>query len=324
METQLLGAKTTLIESRSKFDRNNVIKLWSCVMEDLKSLGGKKLYPGLGNGCVHHISIKMLQVVLVKLALITGTNLYIRESFKKLIRPSEAGGQWRVVTEVMCEDGSTYECHQHYDMVICATGRKVPIQGFERKSLDAKMSIAITANFVNNNTSDERRVQEIPGLSKQYDIAFFKDLETERGIRLENIVYYKDQTHYFVMTVKKDCLIKKGVIKNADESREYFLHPDNVDQEALEQFAIDASQFATSHFSLALPTQEFAVWKNGRKDVSIFDFTNLYTSRSASMVLEENSQQMVLGVVGDSLMEPFWPEGTGIGKGNKKLFYGFK
>lgn len=53
------------------------------------------------------------------------------------------------------------------------------------------MSIAITANFANTNTAEERRVAEIPGLSKQYDLAFFRDLERQRGIRLENIVYYK-------------------------------------------------------------------------------------------------------------------------------------
>ena len=73
-----LGAKTTLIESRDSVDRNNVIKLWSFVMEDLKSLGAKKLYPGLGNGSVNHISIKMLQMTLLKMALIVGTNVYIR------------------------------------------------------------------------------------------------------------------------------------------------------------------------------------------------------------------------------------------------------
>jgi len=34
-----------------------------------------------------------------------------------------------------------------------------------------------------------------------------------KGIDLENIVYYKDDTHYFVMTAKKKSLLKKGVIK---------------------------------------------------------------------------------------------------------------
>ena len=34
------------------------------------------------------------------------------------------------------------------------------------------------------------------------------------GIDLENIVYYKDSTHYFVMTAKKQSLLDKGVIIN--------------------------------------------------------------------------------------------------------------
>jgi len=34
------------------------------------------------------------------------------------------------------------------------------------------------------------------------------------GIDLENIVYYKDNTHYFVMTAKKQSLLEKGVIRN--------------------------------------------------------------------------------------------------------------
>ena len=33
-------------------------------------------------------------------------------------------------------------------------------------------------------------------------------------IDLENIVYYKDDTHYFFMTAKKDSLLKKGVLKS--------------------------------------------------------------------------------------------------------------
>ena len=125
------------------------------------------------------------------------------------------------------------------------------------------MSIAITANFINSNTLEERRVEEIAGLSKQYDQAFFRDLEREQGIRLENIVYYKviimmmtiiviimmiviiyykDLTHYFVMTAKKDSLLCRGVIKDGEESRQHFLHLDNVDQEKLEHFARSVSK----------------------------------------------------------------------------------
>ena len=38
--------------------RNNVLKLWTFVMEDLKTLGAKKLFPGLGTGSVNHVSIR--------------------------------------------------------------------------------------------------------------------------------------------------------------------------------------------------------------------------------------------------------------------------
>ena len=41
-----------------------------------------------------------------------------------------------------------------------------------------------------------------------------QDLKEETGIDLENIVYYKDDTHYFFMTAKKDSLLKKGVLKD--------------------------------------------------------------------------------------------------------------
>lgn len=42
---------------------------------------------------------------------------------------------------------------------------------------------------------------------------FFKDLKDKTGAELENIVYFKDDSHYFVMTVKKSSLIKTGVLK---------------------------------------------------------------------------------------------------------------
>ena len=35
----------------------------------------------------------------------------------------------------------------------------------------------------------------------------------ELGISLENIVYYKDETHYFVMSTKKHSLLDKKVLK---------------------------------------------------------------------------------------------------------------
>ena len=192
LETQFLGARTTVMESRHSLDRNNVVKLWGFVMEDLRSLGAKKLYPQFGNGSVNHISIRMLQLILLKMALLLGAAVHSRETFLTILPPAGDQHGWLVVSEVREEDGEVSRHQNEYDIIISATGRKVPVKGFHRKSLEAKMAIAITANFVNKNTMEERRVAEIPGLSKQYDLEFFRQMEAETGIRLENIVYYKD------------------------------------------------------------------------------------------------------------------------------------
>lgn len=46
-----------------------------------------------------------------------------------------------------------------------------------------------------------------------YNQELFAKLKEKTGIDLENIVYYKDDTHYFVMTAKKQSLLQKGVLK---------------------------------------------------------------------------------------------------------------
>lgn len=55
-------------------------------------------------------------------------------------------------------------------------------------------------------------MEEISGLAYIFNQKFFKDLHENVGVDLENIVYYKDETHYFVMTAKKQSLLQKGVL----------------------------------------------------------------------------------------------------------------
>ena len=85
--------------------------------------------------------------------------------------------------------------------------------GFKRKEFRGKLAIAITANFINRNTNAEACVEEISGVAFIFNQKFFLDLKEKTGIDLENIVYYKDDTHYFVMTAKKQSLLEKGVLK---------------------------------------------------------------------------------------------------------------
>ena len=90
---------------------------------------------------------------------------------------------------------------------------RLKIQNVTISSLDARLAIAITANFKNNWTQEENEVEEIGGIARQYDQDFFKEMNSQTGVDLENIVYYKDEVHYFVMTAKKESLLLSGVLK---------------------------------------------------------------------------------------------------------------
>ena len=100
----MLGAETVVLEARESIDRNNVIKLWAFVMEDLKTLGAKKLYPGLGCGAVNHIAIRQLQLILLKMTLLLGVTIRVGESFREILRPTRDRG-WVVVSQKMVEGG---------------------------------------------------------------------------------------------------------------------------------------------------------------------------------------------------------------------------
>lgn len=109
-------------------------------------------------------------------------------------------------------------------------------------------------------------------------------MKNDVGIDLENIVYYRGNTHYFVMTALRKSLLDKGVILEDKEDRKMLLHPNNINKDKLHEYAISAAQYSTKHFSTALPTKEFALDARGNPDCAIFDFTNLYSARNASMV----------------------------------------
>uniref|UniRef100_A0A8C5RLL5 Microtubule associated monooxygenase, calponin and LIM domain containing 2 n=1 Tax=Laticauda laticaudata TaxID=8630 RepID=A0A8C5RLL5_LATLA len=199
-----------------------------------------------------------------------------------------------------------------FDVIIGADGRRNSLEGFKRKEFRGKLAIAITANFINKNTTAEAKVEEISGVAFIFNQKFFQDLKEETGIDLENIVYYKDSTHYFVMTAKKQSLLEKGVIINDFIDTEMLLCVENVDQDNLLSYAREAADFATDY---QLPALDFAINHYGQPDVAMFDFTSMYASENAALIRERHRHQLLVALVGDSLVEPFWPMGTGCARG---------
>ncbi|XP_065439181.1 F-actin-monooxygenase MICAL3 isoform X24 [Chrysemys picta bellii] len=312
IDLSLLGAKVVVIEKRDAFSRNNVLHLWPFTIHDLRGLGAKKFYGKFCAGAIDHISIRQLQLILLKVALILGIEIHVNVEFQGLVYPPEDQENerigWRAQVHPKTHPVSEYE----FEVVIGGDGRRNTLEGFRRKEFRGKLAIAITANFINRNTTAEAKVEEISGVAFIFNQKFFQDLREATGIDLENIVYYKDDTHYFVMTAKKQSLLDKGVILHDYVDTELLLSRENVDQEALLNYAREAADFSTNH---QLPSLDFAINHYGQPDVAMFDFTCMYASENAAMVREQNGHQLLVALVGDSLLEPFWPMGTGIARG---------
>ncbi|XP_035654039.1 F-actin-monooxygenase mical2b-like isoform X9 [Oncorhynchus keta] len=312
IELALLGAKVVVIEKRDTFSRNNVLHLWPYTIHDLRGLGAKKFYGKFCAGAIDHISIRQLQLMLLKVSLIMGVEVHVNVEFVKLLEPLDnqenEGLGWRAEIRPSNHPLTDYE----FDVVIGADGRRNTLDGFKRKEFRGKLAIAITANFVNRNTTAEAKVEEISGVAFIFNQKFFLELKEETGIDLENIVYYRDNTHYFVMTAKKQSLLDKGVIIHDYIETEKLLGQDNVNQEALLSYAREAADFGTNY---QLPSLDYAINHCNQPDVAMFDFTCMCASENAALFREKCGHKLLVALVGDSLLEPFWPTGTGCARG---------
>ena len=114
------------------------------------------------------------------------------------------------------------------------------------------------------------------------------------------------------MTAKKQSLLNKGVLRKNESDTAKLLHPDNIDQDSLFKYAREAADFATDYH---LPDLDFAVNHYGKPDVAMFDFTSMFQAESSCRVLERHGHRLLTALAGDSLLEPFWPTGTGCARG---------
>lgn len=81
---------------------------------------------------------------------------------------------------------------------------------------------------------------------------------------------------------------------------EMLLCAENVNQDNLLSYAREAADFATNY---QLPSLDFAMNHYEQPDVAMFDFTCMYASENAALVRERQSHQLLVALVGDSLLE---------------------
>lgn len=84
---------------------------------------------------------------------------------------------------------------------------------------------------------------------------------------------------------------------------ELLLSRKNVNQSALQAYARQAADFSTNQ---QLPSLDFAINHYGQPDVAMFDFTCMYASENAATVRQRHGHQLLVTLVGDSLLEVRW------------------
>uniref|UniRef100_A0A4W4HKY3 FAD-binding domain-containing protein n=2 Tax=Electrophorus electricus TaxID=8005 RepID=A0A4W4HKY3_ELEEL len=178
VELALLGARVVLLDKRHSFSRNNVLHLWPYTIRDLRNLGAKKFYGRFCSGSLDHISIRQLQLILLKLVLLLGVEVHMGVKFNGLVEPQESGATgWTASVHPPSRPLSSYQ----FDVFVSAGGGKFVPAGFKIKELRGKLAIGITANFVNRHSAAEAQVQEISGVARIYNQKFFQNLQTEMG-----------------------------------------------------------------------------------------------------------------------------------------------
>lgn len=324
IELALLGANVTVIEKRDSFSRNNMLKLWKSAARDLiHNLQIKKFYPKFNTGEVEHISIHRLQEVLYKICLLFGVDVRFGVKYCQVLEPNETNPNetWKISCQPMLDDGQHY-VHQAVDLLVGAEG-KMSLVGseneFELKERGGQLCLGITANLALADNREDLTANEIPGLTSYYNRPLFDRFKNEAGVDLENFVYYRNEYHYVVMTVTPQSLLETGCLIE-DLDRTDLVRQSNINFEAVENLVRDVVNIATDG---KLATCEFLKKSDGEtNDLMLFDFSQMYHADKATNLrqVSEDGQFLLCQLVGDSLLNPFWPLGTGIGRGFQGVF----
>jgi F-actin monooxygenase len=137
-------------------------------------------------------------------------------------------------------------------------------------------------------------------------------LKTTYGIELENFVFFRDEHMYLVATPKISCLFEKGVLRSIVGSPQELLTPQNINREKLVSFGREMANYC------GIPSTSEYITVNGAPDIQIFDFSTKISRRKQMKIIEAphvvgdiQPSGLFVGLVGDALIEPFWPLGTG-------------
>lgn len=302
VENALLGAQVVLIEKRKHFSRENILHLWPWVVQDVTSLGGKVFFPQFCHSTAYfHVGTRQLQCILLKVALLLGVTVFPSTSFEGIARPDSSVNGRKSYYSIITKPQIPW---MEFSAVLGAAGTQDILSdqaGIKRFVFSRKEAIGIVCYFPNLGSTEEKKVGEF-SWTIQFKQQMFARMR-ERGVDLENIVYYRGEMHYLVMTPKRANLVKQGVLKFDYPNTSDLVMDSNVDKNALHMYVERVVDF------LQIPK------KSTFERVRIFDFSTRTRADKAASVLSSKGKKLYVGLIGDALMEPFWPEGLGTCRG---------
>ncbi|KAG7398051.1 hypothetical protein PHYBOEH_011782 [Phytophthora boehmeriae] len=301
IETALLGGQVVVLEKRALFSRENMLHLWPWVVQDLASIGAKVLFPQFSKSSSYfHISTRQLQLVLLKVALLVGVTVYSSTSFESLVAPTSDDKEKPFYTVTTEPQIPTME----FTAVLSASGNNDKLAdsaGINRFVFCRKEALGIVCYFPNLGTSEEAKVKEFSWTSQVKHQML--DKLREVGIDIENIVYYRGEMHYLVMTPKRQNLVQRQVVNEDLADSADLVLDENVNSSALHEYVNAVVDF------VGIPRKtEFT-------RVSLFDFSSRSRADKAANVLTAHGKKLYVGLIGDSLLEPLWHEDVGTCRG---------
>mmetsp|Transcript_40125 Transcript_40125/g.87647 ORF Transcript_40125/g.87647 Transcript_40125/m.87647 type:complete len:603 (+) Transcript_40125:51-1859(+) len=331
VELRLLGASVTVLEKRSKFDRINRLHLWEWCGEDLKELGARCLEPppsdfGADPDLIH-IGIGELQTLLFKTALLLGVCVLFGAEFTGVRWRNASPCSWSAMVRRSFPDApgphAPESCKGVHALVV-GDGLNTNAQAYcgiktsDVSCIQLGGAIGLVANFENTGSTNEKSLRCF-NFARQFKEELFQQLSGRTKVRLENIVYTKSAgSHYFVMTPTLDSLLKMGIVKERGATP--LLGASNINQKKLEELVrqVVSFPFKAEQMTLtaAVGAERLRFCDGGP---SLFDFSKMKRAEEgATMIYSESSpraEPLLFMLVGDALLEPFWPEGLGIIRG---------
>lgn len=307
-------------------------------------------YPVFTQPETSSIGIDELQILLLKNALLLGVDFRLGVGYDNAtiqVDPETCRPTWcvdNIYDEQAAEEfgvqvGPNKEV---FDVLLGCDGARSRVRDTQKAlgEIEKRKFMDCTAVVVNVRKVSRKRLRELgfkDGLEPQ-DISrtfqkfrpWFEGIKKQTGADLENLIYYKASHHnYCIITPKRSALQALGLAQNVmsfDKARST-PNPAKVEEKRkLMEFSLSVIKAAGIPIDEELPNGGFVDAPN---DCMAFDFAECWNTKQSmafnvaplEYTVSEHGNWKgsklipLVGLAGDSLLEPFWPLGLGLKRG---------